>query len=137
MGWSKIVTVFILGILGGIDNLQVSSALGLMGLKRQRRLLIMVPFVFFDTVMSFLGLLIGNKLNLIFERIADWLGPGFIIFLGIYIIVKEYREDEIAAITNKRWFMLMLPVLMSFDNLFAGLGLGTAGYAVIFFCIAW
>ena len=40
-------------------------------------------------------------------------------------------EKEKKGIINSKWLLLLLPFLMSFDNLFAGLGLGTAGYPVV------
>ncbi len=129
------IAVFILGIVGGLDDLQVSSAVGLMGLERKRRWALVAPFMFFDALMTLAGLLIGHKLSTRFEDVAHLLGPAIILVLGIYILVQELTGNEnqnlLPELANSRWLRLGLPLLMSIDNLFAGLGLGTAGYPVV------
>lgn len=125
------ITVLLLGILGGLDNLQIGSAIGLMGIERKRRWVLVAPFIFFDVGMTLVGLLIGNKLNSSLENIAEWLGPGIMMAMGIYTLVRELMEKEKPDFVNNKWFLLILPLSLSFDNLFAGLGLGTAGYPVV------
>jgi putative Mn2+ efflux pump MntP len=125
------ITVFILGILGGLDNLQIGSAFGLMGLRPERRWLIIAPFALCDAGMTFIGLLIGHKLNTTFENIAQWLGSAIMMTLGLYTLARELLEKEKQDLINNKWLLAFLPLLLSFDNLFAGLGLGTSGYPVV------
>lgn len=125
------MTVLILGILVGLDNLQVASAIGLLGLQPKRKWLLVAGFVFFETTMPLVGLLIGHKLNHSFESIAEWLGPGIMMALGLYILVREWMEKEPQDLANRKGMLLLLPLFMSLDNLLAGLGLGTSGYPVI------
>ena len=128
------VTIIILGVLVGLDNLQLASAIGLAGLDPKRRLLLVVAFVFFEVSMPLLGMLIGHRLNSDFEFVAEILGPVILIALGLYILIKEFFEkedEEKKSVINKGWLLLILPLVMSFDNLIAGIGLGTSGYPVI------
>lgn len=125
------ITALILGILGGLDNLQVGSAIGLMGIEKKRRWMLVAPFIFFDVLMTLVGLLVGNKLNTTFESVAEWLGPGIMLAMGIYTLVRELLEKEKPDLVNNKWVLVLLPLSLSIDNLFAGLGLGTAGYPVI------
>lgn len=128
------ITIIILGVLVGLDNLQLASAIGLAGLDSKRRLLLVVAFVFFEVSMPLLGMLIGHRLNSDFEFVAEILGPVILIALGLYIVIKEFFEkegEEKKSVINKGWLLLMLPLVMSFDNLIAGIGLGTSGYPVI------
>lgn len=125
------ITVLVLGIVGGTDSLQVASAMGLLGMKLMRRWLMVASLVFFDTTMTIAGLAVGHRLNNLFENIAGWLGPGCIMALGVYILVRELTEKEKGNLANNRWVLVIMPFMMSLDNLFAGLGLGTAGYPVV------
>lgn len=129
------IAIIILGVLVGLDNLQLASAIGLAGLEPKRRLLLVVAFVFFEVSMPLLGMIIGHRLNSDFEFFAELLGPVIMIALGLYIIINEFIEKqevkEDKKVINKGWLLLMLPLMMSFDNLIAGIGLGTSGYPVI------
>jgi manganese efflux pump family protein len=125
------LTTLIMGILAGLDNLQITSAIGLMGIQPNRKWRVVAAFVFFEMTMPLLGLLIGNQLNTSFQIIAHWLGPCMMATLGIYIIMREFMEKEKQDIISKKWVIVLLPFLMSLDNLIAGVGLGTAGFPVI------
>jgi len=125
------ISVLILGIFGGTDSLQVASAMGMAGMKRHRRLLLAASLVFFDTLMTLVGLMIGHGLSSLFEKVSNWLAPVCILALGIYIVVREFTETDNLELVNKRWLLIVLPLAMSIDNLFAGLGLGTARYPII------
>jgi putative Mn2+ efflux pump MntP len=124
------IAVFILGLLGGLDNLQVGSAIGMMGVEKKRIWMAVGPFVFFDVAMTLLGLLTGRKLSNILQNISEWLGPAIIIVIGLYMLIREIMEKEKQHFINNKWLLVLLPFLFSLDNLFAGLGLGTAGYPV-------
>ncbi len=125
------ITVLIFGILVGLDNLQIASAFGLIGINAGRKWLMIFSFAFFEMVMPLIGLLIGNKLNQTFQNIAAWIGPAIMISLGLYILIREWREKDKTEIANQKWFMIFLPLMMSFDNLMAGVGLGASGYPII------
>ncbi|MDF1698270.1 MAG: manganese efflux pump [Saprospiraceae bacterium] len=123
--------IFILGILVGLDNLQISSAIGMMGLKKERRWLVTLLFVLFEVSMPLIGLLIGHKLNSSFEHIAEWIGASILISLGAYILISEWLEKEEEDIINKKLVLILLPFIMSLDNLVVGVGLGTSGYPIL------
>lgn len=127
------IAIIILGVLVGLDNLQLASAIGLAGLQPKRRLLLVIAFVFFEVSMPLLGMIIGQRLNSSFEFVAELLGPIIMIALGLYIIINEFfeKKEEEKTVINKGWILVMLPLMMSFDNLIAGIGLGTSGYPVI------
>lgn len=124
------VTVFILGLLSGLDNLQISSSIGLMGLRPGRRWILITSFALFEMTMPLVGLLIGEQVNSTFQQTAQWLGPGIMISLGAYMLFREWMEKEQEDIVNTNWVLILLPFLMSMDNLVAGVGLGTSGYPV-------
>jgi len=123
--------IIILGILVGLDNLQISSAIGLMGLKPSSKWFVVSLFVFFEVCMPLVGLLIGHKINSSFEGIAEWTGASILISLGLYILIREWTEKNDQNPINHKWLLVLLPFIMSLDNLVVGMGLGTAGYPVV------
>jgi len=126
------IKIAILGFLVGIDNLQVVSGLGLFGFDKKKKYLLVFSFAFFEMSMPLLGLAIGHQLQGWAGEIAELIGPLVLFVLGSTIIVMELLGRETSKVVNHRWVILALPLLMSFDNLFAGIGLGALGYPVLF-----
>lgn len=125
------MTILLFGILVGLDNLQLASAIGLAGLKPQRKWGLILAFAFFEMTMPLLGMILGNQLHGPIEEIGSWLGPLMLFSIGLIIVVRAVMEKEEAPIFDSKWVLISLPFLMSLDNLFAGFGLGTAGYPVL------
>lgn len=126
------MTVLTFGIIIGLDNLQVASSIGLLPIKPYRKWLVALAFGFFEAIMPLLGLLGGHLLSAYFETWVEWFGPIVLIACGlsiIYFTLKE-REEQLTSINN-RWILLGLPFCLSFDNLFAGVGLGVLGFPVV------
>lgn len=123
--------IAILGFLVGLDNLQVVSGLGLFGINKRRKWMLVLAFAFFEMFMPLLGLLIGQQLQGSAGTMAEFLGPLILIILGSVIIIMELLGKETNPIINNNWMLLGLPLMMSFDNLFAGIGLGALGYPIL------
>jgi len=124
------IKIVILGFLVGLDNLQVVSGLGLFGIDKQKKWLLLLSFTFFEMCMPLLGFAIGNQLQGYIGEIAEYIGPFILFILGSTIIIMELLGRETNTIIDNRWMLIGLPFFMSFDNLFAGIGLGTMGYPV-------
>lgn len=126
------LTVITFGIIIGLDNLQVASSIGLLPIKPYRKWLVALAFGFFEAMMPLLGLMSGHLLSGAFASWAEWLGPLVLIACGLSIIYFTLKENEgqLSRINN-RWILLSLPFCLSFDNLFAGVGLGVMGYPVV------
>jgi len=125
------IKIAILGFLVGLDNLQVVSGLGLFGVDKKRKWALVLAFAFFEMFMPLVGLIIGKQLQGSLGTMAEFLGPLILIILGSTIIIMELLGKETNTVINNRWMLLGLPLFMSFDNLFAGIGLGTLGYPVL------
>ena len=125
------IKIAILGFLVGIDNLQVVSGLGLFGIDNKRKWILVFSFAFFEMCMPLIGLLIGQQLQGYTGAVAEFIGPLILFILGSVIIIMELMDKEISPIINNPWMLLGLPLFMSFDNLFAGIGLGALGYPIV------
>jgi len=123
-------SILFLGLLTGLDNLQVTPALGLLNMAPRRRLAWAVAFGLAEALMPLIGLACGTQLHQSFEAWADKMGPVVLLLCGIAVIVMGLRKYDVAAIASSKWAIVGLPLSLSFDNLLAGFGAG-AGCAPV------
>lgn len=120
-------TLLLLGLLTGLDNLQVAPALGLLNLSARRRLAWALAFGLAETLMPFLGLALGLSLHRAFADAAEFLGPVLLVLCGASVVIMGLRRRDLSAVVASRWALVVVPLSLSFDNLFAGVGAGTEG----------
>ena len=68
------------------------------------------------------------------EAIGPWteyLGLLVIGGYGLYVVYLTRRFEE-GGVTNDRWMLFGLPLVLSLDNLVAGIGLGVLGFPIFF-----
>jgi putative Mn2+ efflux pump MntP len=117
------------GILAGLDNLHVSAALGVSRPRKGRLLVLAAAFAACEALMPFVGLALGGALRRALPAL-ETAGPVVLLLCGAAILVHALREGDAREVVEGRW-MLGLPLTLSIDNLFAGVGLGSAGYPVL------
>jgi putative Mn2+ efflux pump MntP len=125
--------VLLLGLLVGLDNLQVGAGLGLVRMSVARRWAFAGAFALCETVMPLVGLAVGRKMaNLVGPWAGPWaegIGIAVLALCGLLIVVLSLRGKEAEEIGSLA--LAGLPLSLSLDNLAAGLGLGSLGYPVI------
>jgi putative Mn2+ efflux pump MntP len=126
---SGIAGLLLFGFLSGLDNLHVAATLGASGLRRGRLLALAASFAACEAGMPLVGLAIGSTLHHAVSGLAA-AGPLILLGCGAVILVQAFREDERPVDLGAGW-IFALPFGMSFDNLLAGVGLGSAGYPVV------
>jgi manganese efflux pump family protein len=117
------------GVLAGLDNLHVSAALGVSRPRRGRLLALAAAFAACEALMPFVGLAVGGALRRALPTL-ETAGPIVLLLCGAAILVHALREGDAREVVEGRW-MLGLPLTLSIDNLFAGVGLGSAGYPIL------
>lgn len=126
--------VFLLGLLVGLDNLQVGAALGLVRMSAARRWAFAGAFAFWETAMPLAGLGLGAAAR---DRVGPWaeaLGVAVLGLCGLLILLAALRgtaEDAEESFAGSRLTLAGLPLSLSFDNLAAGVGLGSLGFPVV------
>jgi putative Mn2+ efflux pump MntP len=128
--------VLLLGLLVGLDNLQVGAALGLLPISTGRRWAFAGMFVLCETAMPLLGLLLGHAARMRIAVWADELGIAVLGLSGVLTVVLALcvRRGEHARQGN--WLerdaaIAGLPLSLSLDNLAVGVGLGSLGFPVV------
>lgn len=121
--------VLLLGLLVGLDNLQVGAGLGLVRMSTARRWAFAGAFALCETVMPLVGLALGRKMASLMGPWAEGIGIAVLALCGLLIMILSLRGEE--APETGSLALAGLPLSLSLDNLAAGLGLGSLGYPVI------
>lgn len=122
--------LLLLGLLAGIDNLQVAAAMSVAPMARARRMLLLAAFATCEIASPLIGVFLAHVLKTRFDISFDGIGPFVVVACGIAIIVLALREkDDAEALVNSRWTLIGVPVTLSVDNLLIGVSATTLGYA--------
>ena len=132
MACEIMATLLVIGLLVGVDNLQVASGIGMMPVRTMRKWMIALAFGFCEAVMPLVGLVIGRLLHKSFGSISENIGPFILVVCGLCILYLALRENDASKVVNSHWVLFGLPLTLSLDNLFAGVGLGAIGYPILF-----
>lgn len=121
--------LFLLGVLAGIDNLQVAAAISVAPLARTRRMLLIATFAFCEIASPLIGVYFAHALKTRFAISFEGIGPFVVVACGIAIVWRALREDDDAKpLVNSRWTLIGLPISLSFDNLLIGVSAASLGY---------
>ena len=121
--------IILLGVLAGLDNLQVAAAISMTPLTRTRRALFALAFCSCEISTPLLGLLLMHALRARYSHWLDRAAPLILLACGaviIYLALKD--DDQLEKLVNHKWTLVGLPLSLSFDNLLIGVSLGTFGY---------
>ncbi|HXH42072.1 MAG TPA: manganese efflux pump [Thermoanaerobaculia bacterium] len=121
--------IVLLGVLAGLDNLQVAAAISMTPLTRTRRVLFALAFCACEMSTPLAGLLLIRLLHARFGVWLDRAAPLIVVTCGVVILLLALKDsDELEKLVNNRWTVIGLPLSLSFDNLLIGVSLGTLGY---------
>jgi putative Mn2+ efflux pump MntP len=125
------MSVFVLAILVGLDNVAVASSLGMLGLGRRRRFWYAASCFGFETAATVLGLMVGLSVRDWVGPVTEWLAPVCLAVCGLLVLNTAIRRHQTPSFIDRSYAMLLLPFLLSLDNLTAGVGLGISGSQVL------
>lgn len=125
---TTLLSFALLGVVAGLDNLQVAAAISMTPLARSRRIAFALAFVVCEAGAPMLGAL-GIRALLSRVRALEVVDPLVVAACGIAIVCFALTERGVAPIVNSRWTVIGLPLSLSFDNLLLGAGAGAAGVA--------
>jgi manganese efflux pump family protein len=121
--------LLLLGVLAGIDNLQVAAAISVAPLARTRCMLLIASFAFCEIASPLIGVYFAHALKTRFAISFEGIGPFVVVACGMAIVWLALRKDDDAeALINSRWTLIGLPISLSFDNLLIGVSAASLGY---------
>ncbi len=120
--------LILLGLLAGLDDLEVAAAMSVARLARVRRLQLMAMFALCEFASPLIGVAIAQLLRTRFHIAFDAIGPFVVVACGVAIVWLALRENDGAQpFVNSRWTVIGLPLTLSFDNVLIGLSAATFG----------
>lgn len=125
----SMAAVLLLGVLVGLDNLQVGAGLGLVRMSTARRWAFAGAFALCETVMPLVGLALGRNVARFAGSWAEEVGIAVLALCGLLIVILSLRGEEEEASSSLA--LAGLPLSLSLDNLAAGVGLGSLGFPVV------
>jgi manganese efflux pump family protein len=121
--------IILLGVLAGLDNVQVAAAISMAPLTRARRALFALAFCACEIGAPLVGLLLIGSLRTRWGLWLDRAAPLIIVACGATIIFLAFRDDDqLEKLVNHRWTVIGVPLSLSLDNLLIGISLGTLDY---------
>lgn len=122
--------LFLLGVLAGIDNLQVAAAVSIAPLERARRRVLLAAFAACEIASPLVGVFFAHALEARFGISFDGIAPFVVVACGVAILWRAWHEndDDELPLTTGRWMLVGLPVTLSFDNLLIGVSAATLGH---------
>jgi manganese efflux pump family protein len=117
--------VFISALLTSIDNLIVCSALSLLPLSREQRRWYAFAFSAAETFAAVAGMSLGAVFWPALLHSADQSVPIILLLCGVILALGWFNRDA-ARLFGRPGMIVGLPLLMSIDNLVAGIGLSAA-----------
>ena len=115
--------LFLSALLTSVDNLMVCSAIGLLPLTRGQRRWYAFAFSVAETLAPILGMSVGAFLWLTLLKRVDHSTPVILLLCGVIILALAWLNRDAARFLGKPGMIVGLPLLMSIDNLIAGIGL--------------
>lgn len=114
----------VFGFLVGIDNVAVIAGLGLASLAWDRKLWLLGAFALFEGGMPVAGHLIGTGVVAGAATVGETVGLISLAACGLLILLTAVRDRALAGLVDRRSTMVLLALLLSVDNLAAGIGFG-------------
>ncbi len=121
------VSILVLAVVIGSNNLAVSFALGALG-KEKYHIRILIVFGAFEFFIPLIGLAIGNYFAKMIDAYASIVGAALLVLLGILAIINSYKNKANRKKLGNRvttWKgLIFLALGLSLDNLVIGFSLG-------------
>lgn len=121
------LSLAVLGLVIGSNNLATALALGALG-QAVRRLRVITVFGLFEFFIPLVGLWIGRTASHWIEEKATWVSTGLLGALGLWMIlagIRQRRKDARLAERITTWRgLVLLSTGLSLDNLVIGFSLG-------------
>ncbi len=124
-----LLSLFVLGIIIGSNNLAAALALGAVG-AGERQYRIALIFGLFEFSIPLVGIWLGSSAAASIETHVSWLGPVLLIGLGAWTVragIRYTPDDERMILSLTTWRgLVLLAAGLSADNLIVGFSLGLA-----------
>ncbi|PIR78502.1 MAG: hypothetical protein COU28_01270 [Candidatus Magasanikbacteria bacterium CG10_big_fil_rev_8_21_14_0_10_36_16] len=118
-------TIFLIAISLSVDSFVIAASLSIRQSKEFwiNSLKISLSFAFFQSLMPFLGFILGQQFVFYIERFSGWLAFFLLLLVGIKFIVEAFNLEEKKSAKIDWKTLVTLGVVTSIDALVVGLSL--------------
>lgn len=129
-----LLTLLILGVVIGANNLAVSLALGAMG-QNVRHVRIVTVFGLFEFFMPLAGIWVGRQIAEALSANLAWMAPALLVGFGLSTVIgagfRRFDEEALGRRASSWPGLMLLSASLSTDNLLIGLSLGLGEVAPV------
>ncbi len=118
---SALFTILVIGICLSMDAFSLALIYGIQGIKEKPKLILSVIVGIYHFIMPLIGMTFGIILTNINILSIDLISSIILIYIGIDLIISNYKKEEKIELNKTGFFIFGLSV--SLDSLTIGIGL--------------
>lgn len=118
----ELLSILIIGIALSMDTFSLSLSVGTLKITNKKAVFLASIVGCMHFFMPFLGMLLGNKLSIIFKINYDILLGLILILIAIEIIIDIIRHEE-EKLNLSTWGMILFSLGVSLDSFSVGIGI--------------
>ena len=118
---SSFLTLLLIGISLSMDAFSLALIYGIQGMSQKQKLLLSIIVGIYHFIMPLIGLSFGTLLTNINIISIDIIASLILIFIGLDLIISNYKKEDRMEITKTGFLIFGLSV--SLDSLTVGIGL--------------
>jgi len=119
--------IMLVAIALGADSFSVSLGLECREEDWKRTWVFTLLVGFLHVALPLLGFYLGRIAGAYLGEVAETIGAGVLIFLGIKVLAEVRKGRDIEDCLLRGWTLFLIPLSVSVDALTVGFGLGTFG----------
>ena len=118
---SSFFTILLIGISLSMDAFSLALVYGIIGMSKKKKIFLSLIVGIYHFIMPLIGLSLGSFINNISFINLHIIASIILIYIGIDLIISNFKEEETLSLTLTGLFMFGLSV--SLDSLTVGIGL--------------
>ncbi|WP_048601512.1 manganese efflux pump MntP [Rubeoparvulum massiliense] len=131
--WSEWISIELVAMALALDAFSIAIGMGMRPMRLRMILYISLIIGFFHVSMPLTGIVIGKFLSLLMGEVAQWIGGGLLLYLGIQMIWHALlSDDENAWVSIRGTGIILFSLSVSIDALSAGISFGLFSHHLLF-----
>jgi len=118
---SSFFTIFLIGISLSMDAFSLALIYGMTGMTKREKIFLSIIVGIYHFIMPLIGLTFGTIIDNINLVSIDIVASIILIYIGIDLIISNFKEEEKISLTKTGFIIFGLSV--SIDSLTVGIGL--------------
>ena len=118
---SSFFTIFLIGLSLSMDAFSLALVYGMVGMSDKKKIFLSIIVGIYHFIMPLIGLTFGSFIDNISFINLHIIASIILIYIGIDLIVSNFKEEETISVSKTG--LLMFGLSVSIDSLTVGIGL--------------